>query len=103
MIFPFENSQGGFLGINFHYLPYGQRARLLDNLMSLSTNKSFDDKMRLAMNYKLLNSVSKFSLFKNCIKKYLNSHVRSRFFYVKPDEWSKAILLPLDDFVYKNK
>lgn len=103
LIFPFESAEGGFLGINFHYLPYGQRARLLDNLMSLANNRSFDDNMRLAMNYKLLKSVSKFSLFKDCIKKYLNSHVRSRFFYIKPDEWSKAILLPLDDFVYKKK
>lgn len=102
LVFPFERADGGFLGINFHYLPYGQRAALLDSLMSLSNNKTFSDSMRLSMNYKLLNSVAKFGLFKDCIKKYLNSHVRSRFFYIKPEEWSKAILLPLDDFVYRN-
>ena len=103
LIFPFERAEGGFLGINFHYLPYGQRAALLDNLMALATSKSFSDSMRVAMNYKLLKSTSKFGLFKDCVKKYLNSHVRSRFFYIKPEEWSKAILLPLDDFVYKKK
>jgi len=101
LIFPFERTEGGFLGINFHYLPYMQRAVLLDNLMALATNQTFNDNMRLSMNYRLLKSTSKFKLFENGVKKYLNSHVRSRFFYVKPEEWSKAILLPLDDFVYK--
>lgn len=103
LIFPFERVEGGFMGLNFHYLPYGARAALLDNLMSLSTSKTFTDSMRINMNYRLLKGTSKFSGFKDCVKKYLNSHVRSRFFYVKPEEWSKAILLPLDQFVYKNK
>ena len=103
LIFPFQNVEGGFMGINFHYLPYGQRAALLDNLMVLSNNKTFTDKMRLNMNYRLLSAAARTVSFKECVKKYLNSHVRSRFFYIKPDEWSKALMLPLDDFVYKKK
>lgn len=101
LVFPFERTDGGFLGINFHYLQGGVRAMLLDNLMVLASNKTFTDSMRLNLNYKLLKQVSKFAPAKEGIKKYLNSHIRSRFFYIKPDEWSKAILLPLDDFVYR--
>jgi hypothetical protein len=103
LIFPFQNVEGGFMGINFHYLPYGQRAALLDNLMVLANNKTFTDKMRLNMSYRLLSAAARTVSFKECVKKYLNSHVRSRFFYIKPDEWSKALMLPLDDFVYKKK
>lgn len=101
LVFPFEHAEGGFMGINFHYLPSGMRAVLLDNLMSLASNKTFSDGMRLNLNYKLLKNVAKFAPAKEGIKRYLNSHVRSRFFYIRPDEWSKAILLPLDDFVYR--
>ncbi len=101
LIFPFERAEGGFLGINFHYLPYVQRARLLDSLMTLSTNKNFDDKMKLNLSYRLLKSAAKSRLFEPCIKRYLNSHVRSRFLLVPPQEWNKALVLPLEDFVYK--
>ena len=104
LIFPFQNTDGGFMGINFHYLPYGQRAQLLDNLMSLANNKTFSDKMRLNLSYRVISAVARTkALADKCVKKYLNSHVRSRFFYIKPDEWSKAILLPLDDFIYNKK
>ena len=103
LIFPFERVENGFLGLNFHYLPYTQRAILLDNLMSLSSDKTFTDQMRLNLNYRLIKGVSKLKSSKECIKKYLNSHVRSRFFYIKPDEWQKDLMLPLDDFVYKKK
>ena len=103
LIFPFERVDNGFLGINFHYLPPGQRAALLDALMSLASDKSFTDQMKINLNYRLLVKVSKLSSAKECIKKYLNSHIRSRFFYIKPDEWQKALMLPLDQFVYKKK
>lgn len=103
LIFPFEHVENGFMGINFHYLPYTQRAILLDNLMSLSSDKTFTDQMRINLSYRLLKGMSKLKSSKECIKKYLNSHVRSRFFYIKPDEWQKAILLPLDEFVYKKR
>lgn len=103
LIFPFDRAEGGFYGINFHYLPYLQRARLLDSLMSLSMNRRFDDKMRLNLSYKILKSTAKSKLFEPCVKRYLNSHVRSRFLMVPPQEWAKALFLPLDDFVYKQK
>jgi len=103
LIFPFERAENGFLGINFHYLPPGQRALLLDNLMSLASDRTFTDQMKINLNYRLLVKVSRLSIAKNCIKRYLNSHVRSRFFYIRPDEWQKALMLPLDQFVYKKK
>lgn len=103
LIFPFDHAPGGFYGINFHYLPYQQRARLLDSIMPLSDTEKFDEKMRLVMSYKLLKSVAKIKLLEPCVKRYLNGHVKSRFLMVPPQEWSKALFLPLDDFVYNKK
>lgn len=103
LIFPFEYAEGGFYGLNFHYIPYIQRARLLDSLMGLANNKTFTDSMRLNLSYRLLKSVAKSKLYEPCVKRYLNSHVRSRFLLVSPQEWTKALVLPLEDFVYKKR
>lgn len=101
LIFPFDHAENGFYGINFHYIPYIQRARLLDSLMSLSSSKAMTESMRLNMNYRLLKSVAKAKYFEPCIKRYLNSHIRSRFLLIPPSQWAKALFLPLEDFVYK--
>jgi len=101
LIFPFDHAESGFYGLNFHYIPYMQRARLLDNLMSLVNDKGLSNDARLNLNYRLLKSVSKAKLFEPCVKRYLNSHVRSRFLQISPSEWAKALMLPLDDFVYR--
>ena len=42
LIFPIGPADKGFLGINLHYLPYVLRAKLMDELYSLSTNKTYN-------------------------------------------------------------
>lgn len=101
LIFPFERATNGFYGINFHYIPYLQRAKLLDELVALATNKNLTENTRLNLNYRLLKSVASSKYFEPCIKRYLNSHVRSRFLLINPSEWGKALILPVEDFVYK--
>jgi len=109
LIFPIELYPDGFLGINFHYLPPIQRARLLDALDNIANNKKFDDTTKLKVSYQLLKSASQFKLFKPCVKRYLSSHVRSKYMYVAPNEWPMAIFLPIAKWegatastVYKN-
>ena len=41
--------------------------------------------------------------FKPTLKRYLATHVQSRFLNIKPDEWETAIFLPVERFVKKNK
>ena len=43
LIFPFKKAQGGFMGINLHYLPPRLRAKLMDALYGLVTNKKYDE------------------------------------------------------------
>lgn len=103
LIFPFQKAPDGFYGINMHYLPHLMRAKLMDNLYTLSNNKNIDDTTKLRLSYELLNKASKFRYFKPCVKHYLNNHVKSRFLWVPADKWDTALFLPLERFVGASK
>lgn len=103
LIFPFRRVQGGFFGLNLHYLPLQYRARLMDELYRFSNNKRYDESTRLRMSYQLLKSASQTKYYVPCVKQYLNAHLRSQFYYVKPEEWDIALFLPLERFVKKTK
>lgn len=99
LIFPFQKVDGGFYGINMHYLPPLLRANLMDALHSLANNPSYDDTTKLKLSYKVLSSAAKFKYFKPCVKHYLNNHVRSRFLWVPASNWNTVLFLPIDRFV----
>ena len=99
LIFPVQPADGGFYGINMHYLPHVLRARLMDALYSLSSNRRYDEKTRLKLSYNILNSVTKYKAFKPTFKRYLTNHVRSRFIEISSSEWDIALMLPLQKFV----
>ena len=99
----FAASGGSFLGINLHYLPLPLRARLMDALYDTITTQELDENTRLKISYNILQQAAKYRFFKPCIKRYLISHVKSRFFYIEPTEWEMALFLPLDRFVGSNK
>ena len=103
LIFKIKNIDGGFLGINMHYLPPQLRARLMDALYPLVTNRKYDETTRLRLTYDVLNSAAKYRFFKPTIKKYLNNHVRSRFILINANQWDMALFLPTERFVKKNK
>lgn len=99
----FAASGGSFLGINLHYLPPPLRARLMDALYEVASTKELDDTTRLKLSYNILNQASRYRFFKPCIKRYLVSQVKTKFFYIEPTEWEMALFLPLDRFVGANK
>ena len=98
LIFPVQKADGGFYGINMHYLPHVLRARLMDALYSLSSNRRYDEKTRLKLSYNILNSVTKYKAFKPTFKRYLTNHVRSRFIEISSSEWDIALMMPLQKF-----
>lgn len=104
LIFPFSMQQDHFMGINLHYLPLMYRARLMDALYNVASDKKYNDKTKLKISYDLLNSSAKYKYFEPCVKKYLKSNVQSRFLMVPSSEWDIALFLPLERFtVNKNK
>jgi len=103
LIFPFQRVDGGFYGINLHYLPHILRARLMDSLLDLANNKVYDDTTKLKISYQILSSSSKFKYFEPCVKHYLNSHVKSRFLWIPAEQWNTALFLPLERFQKRRK
>jgi hypothetical protein len=98
LIFPIAKYDDGFLGINFHYLPYQYRAVLMDALYDIVTDEKMDERTKLRISYGILKSATKYKYFKPCIKRYLTSHLRSRFLYIHPTEWDIALMAPLARF-----
>lgn len=98
LIFLMDYNDTGFTGINLHYIPPSMRAILLNKLLDLASDKRFDKDTCLRMNYDLLNSTQRYKEFKPCFKRYLWSHMRSKFVNVLPWEWDIAIFLPTANF-----
>ena len=94
-------AEGGFYGLNLHYLPPVLRAKFLDALMDLQSSKT-SESARFLITYRKLQSVSKLRYFKPCFKHYLNAHVKSKFSEVPAPEWEIATFLPTAQFRKRN-
>ena len=103
LIFMVGPAEGGFYGVNLHYLPPSLRAKLMDALYSITNNKRYDEDTKLKISYATLKSASKYKYFKPCFKHYLSSHVKSRFIEIQPVEWDIALFLPTERFEKASK
>ena len=92
LIFPLEPAKGGFIGLNFHYLPYGARVAFLRSLANTTTDKKFDKKTRYRINWR--NN----AFMRKTAKHYLFNHVRTSFLNITAEEMAIAIFLPVARF-----
>ena len=76
LVLPLEPIRGGFLGMNFHYLPPMARFKMLQRLQAFASNNKFDQSTRLDVSY---DDIKNSRLFKPTIKKYLYGYTRSNF------------------------
>lgn len=93
-----DAAEGGFYGLNLHYLPPVLRAKFLDGLLDKTNNKYYDERTNFALTYKYLKASSRMRYFKPCFKHYLSDHVKSRFSVVPAPEWEIATFLPTAQF-----
>ena len=93
LIFPIEPAKGGFIGINFHYLPFGARVAFLKQLSQYATDENYDNQTRYNLDW--VNN----SYFRKTTKRYLNSQVRTSFLNIPANEMAVAIFLPVARFV----
>lgn len=107
LVIPFDSAKtsgiagsGGpsFYGLNLHYLPALLRAKLMDGLYQYITDKNLNENTRIRMSYKILKKTASLKYFRPCVKQYLFNHVRSKFFYIAPNEWDIALFLNLARF-----
>ena len=99
LVLMLERQGDGFLGLNLHYLPVRYRVALLTKLVSFGAIYTDQDEIkRLRVTYDILSSTKRFREFRPCLKKYLNSNIKSRILAVQPNEWDIAIHLPVQQF-----
>lgn len=103
LVLPVERYADGFLGLNLHYIHPKQRIILLDKLSDFATNSKYDETTRLRLSYAVLASATKAFEATPCIKRYLFTHVESRFLEITADKWDIAALLPFEYFVGASK
>ena len=103
-----ERRKDGFLGLNLHYLPGGSRMGLLEGFDKYLHDYSPQTGVttgRGVSNWELLirsfNSSGNAALPQRCLKRYLFTHIRSRFIEIYPEEYDKAIQLPIDLWTFK--
>lgn len=88
IILKMENA--GFVGLNLHYLPTSSRMMFLNKLMSYKTYNPSTDTLKLNLSYDYLKGNKRLEEYKPCIKRYLFSHVVSKFLPIESHEWGYA-------------
>jgi hypothetical protein len=87
-------AEGGFYGMNLHYLPPVLRAKFLGALMEVTNNDKFDDTTKFKARYEMINKIKTLRYYKPCYKHYLFAHIKSRLARVPAPEWEVATFLP---------
>ena len=85
LVMPIDSAKGGFLGINFHYLPIPLSMRLLETL----AKRNFDGDYSKLKNIRLI---------KPCVKHYLKSQFASGFYRLDELDYAPAIFMPVQSF-----
>lgn len=98
LVFILEIYEDGFLGLNLHYLPPDLRLILFEKLLTLLSNKKYDERTKLRISYKIIKNVARFKLAKPCLKRYLTTHIRSKIKNVPSEDWEIALFLPVETF-----
>ena len=95
LVLPIERYPDGFLGINFHYLPLPLRVKLLDGIVDFSNNTKFDESTVIQADYSKLKNIN---LIKPTLHRYLAGQTKSQFRRIDADEFTVAVLLPVQRF-----
>ena len=103
LVFPIEEYNNGFLGLNFHYLAPKDRAILMDQLKVFANNKAYDETTKLRLTYNMLKGFTKIKRARPTVHRYLSNKVNSKFVLVNADEWEVALFLPVERFKKANK
>ena len=98
--------QGGFSGLNLHYIPPRYRVRLLYELYKYIKldDDTRDENMKphIRIRYEMLRGMSKMKFFKPCYKRYLTQHIDGRALEITSDYWDVMAMLPLADWQKKH-
>lgn len=94
-----KRMEGGFLGLNFHYLHPNERADFFNVLSKFINDPKYDQNpsAKMAVTYSVLKR-SKTGYYKPCIKRYYYSNIVTKVTTVPPIYWKFMLFLPIDRF-----
>ncbi len=103
LVLPFRKVPGGFLGINFHYMPYNIRLRMLRLVSDYADDATIDENTRVRLSWRIIESSSRLAPVFHCVKHYLLEQVQTRFLKIPFPDWVIASQLPVERFVGADK
>ena len=98
LVIPVQYTNNGFYGLNFHYLSLVERNKLLNIILPFS-QKSETSKKKSS--YAKLVSLAS-GLWSPCCKRYLWSHIRTKFVNIPQEDWYEIIKMPVISFQKAN-
>lgn len=98
LVIPVKRTRNGFIGMNFHYLPYLLRFKLLMDLLP----KGIMDRSvkKLFVRYPEIKDID---LAKPVIKRYLLDRVQSNYRYFNLEDYMTMMMAPIENFAKKPK
>lgn len=75
----------------------------MERLMIFANNDKLDATTKLRYSWSLIDGVAKFNLAKPCVKRYLTNHLKSQLVNVPADDWTTAMMLPVERFTKATK
>ena len=98
LVIPFRRVNEGFIGINFHYLPFPIRLNILKEFEKYAVNKNIAEKTKVRLNYRLIESSRVFRFVNPAIRRYNNQQLRTRLLTIPFKDWNVASQLPVQRF-----
>lgn len=93
---------GGFLGVNFHYLPPMKRSLFLNEALKFVSDpnwhKNLNSKTSINLSYPILKMSASMKMYKHCIKRYYFNNIVTKVAKINPDEWKSVPFFPMDKF-----
>jgi hypothetical protein len=95
LVIPIQYTNNGFYGLNFHYLSLKERNKLLNIILPFSENTTNQQNKKTS--YAKLVSLAS-GVWSPCCKRYLWSHIRTKFVEIPCKDWYEVIKLPVISF-----
>lgn len=95
LVIPIQYTENGFYGLNFHYLSLQERNKLLNIILPFSEKNA--DVKKISVSYSQLVALAN-GIWSPCCKRYLWSHIRTKFVEIPYKDWYEVIKLPVISF-----